>query len=286
MSKGRKGLRSDGKGIEEDGLANHNTGQEEHAEEHAALPLSAHKAFEELLVRFQLLETTITGKVDNILSRVGLVEKKVLDATEESRELRNSISATEVELATLRKEVQSKDAQITTLREAITDLQNRTRRNVLVFRNIPEGAEGKERDGCAKLIQLFAKDHLGSTKNVEIERAHRAGASRGAAMDNSKPRPIFVAFLRFTDKEFILRQASQHGTWLVNGSECKVIVDEFFSEEVQKERNKMLKVRKDLKEKHREWKMFIKFPARLMYKTPEKHYYEEYKVNTDETGKG
>ena len=79
------------------------------------------------------------------------------------------------------------------------ELRNRSRQNNLVFYNVPEKAEGQE---CADFIQDFMATHMcleTLCRHVEIERGHRT-SRRAKNSDKKKPRPIHVAFLRYTDK--------------------------------------------------------------------------------------
>ena len=53
----------------------------------------------------------------------------------------------------------------------IDDLENQSKKNNVVFRNIPEGAE----DGstCEGIIQDILVDHMNLERDIEIMRAHR-----------------------------------------------------------------------------------------------------------------
>ena len=87
------------------------------------------------------------------------------------------------------------------------DLRNRSRRNNLVFYNIPERAEGQD---CAAFIKEFINTHMGLEAlcgDVEIERAHRT-PTKVPGNNSKKPRPVHVAFLRYTDKVKILSNAA------------------------------------------------------------------------------
>ena len=76
------------------------------------------------------------------------------------------------------------------LENEVEELRNRSRRNNLVYYHVPEKAEGQE---CADFIQDFIATHMGlETLCVPTRRAKNS--------DNEKPRPIHVAFLRYTDK--------------------------------------------------------------------------------------
>ena len=86
------------------------------------------------------------------------------------------------------------------LENEVDELLNTSRRNNLVYYHVPEKAEGQE---CADFVQGFIATHMGLETlcvHVEIERAHRTPTRRAKNSDKEKPRPIHVAFLRYTDK--------------------------------------------------------------------------------------
>ena len=86
------------------------------------------------------------------------------------------------------------------LENEVEELRNRSRRNNLAYYPVPEKAEGQ---GCADFVQDFIASHIGLETlcvHVEIERAHHTPARRAKNSDKEKPRPIHVAFLRYTDK--------------------------------------------------------------------------------------
>ena len=86
------------------------------------------------------------------------------------------------------------------LENEVEELRNRSRRNNLVYYHVPEKA-GEQ--GCADFVQDFIATHIGLETlciHVEIERAHHTTARRAKKSDKEKPRPIHVAFLRYTDK--------------------------------------------------------------------------------------
>ena len=84
--------------------------------------------------------------------------------------------------------------QLEDLGREVEDLRNRSRRNNLVFYNIPEKSEG---DNCVAFIQGFIASHMGLETlcgYVEIERAHRTPTQLNK--NRKSPRPIHVAFLK------------------------------------------------------------------------------------------
>ena len=75
-----------------------------------------------------------------------------------------------------------------------------------MFYNIPENSEG---DNCVAFIQGLIASHVCLETlcgYVEIERAHRTSTQLNK--NRKSPRPIHVAFLKYTDKTKILKNAA------------------------------------------------------------------------------
>ena len=105
-------------------------------------------------------------------------------------------------------DLKADSATVEVLKDEIEELQNRSRRNNLVFYNVPEKAEGGD---CISFIQDFITQHMGLETicgYVELERAHRTPSKTPSVGEKGRPRPIHVAFLRYTDKMKVLRNAA------------------------------------------------------------------------------
>jgi len=98
--------------------------------------------------------------------------------------------------------------QVQALEREVEELRNRSRRNNLVFYNVPEKAEG---DDCIGFMQNLIASHMGLETlcgQVEIERAHRTPTRPPSDSGERRPRPRHVAFLRYTDKMKVLTNAA------------------------------------------------------------------------------
>ena len=86
----------------------------------------------------------------------------------------------------------------------IDDLVNRSKRNNMIFWNIPENDE-KAR-GCIKLLEDIILNHmkLPDCEQIVIERAHRQAVKD---LPTKTPRPIFCRILHWGDKEYVLKRA-------------------------------------------------------------------------------
>ena len=96
-------------------------------------------------------------------------------------------------------EVKADPARLEALEDELEEIRNRSRRNNLVFFNVPGKAEG---DDCVPFIQHFIATHMGLEAlcgHIDIERAHRT-PTKLSARSTKRPRPIYEAHLRYTDK--------------------------------------------------------------------------------------
>ena len=192
----------------------------------------------------------------------------------ESKELKDTVAEIEIGLNSMKKDVE--DAKMATeqkadkskveaLEKEVEELRNRSRRNNLVFYNVPEKAEG---DDCISFIQNFVSTHMGLETlcgwEVEIERAHRTPTKlRNDNGGKQRPRPIHVAFLRYADKMKVLSNAAAR--LKDNPLDGKLIgISEDFGKKTQEERKAIAPVKKYLQKKLGAGsKVFIAYPAIL-----------------------
>ena len=193
------------------------------------------------------------------------------------------------EISELKAKLCEKDAAIQKLESNLNDLQNRQMRKMLVFCGFPEGAEGADTwNNCKDLIQNFV-----SNLNIDLssdiipnERAHRG---RFRAGNKSKPRNVFVEFLRWGDADKILssaQTAQKDAPYSFNGKKVMIFVDQMTTKRTQDARSTCMRVRKYLKVKeHPDWKMFVKFPAKLMFKSSSMKSYKPIEITDELQGK-
>uniref|UniRef100_A0A3B5Q2F2 L1 transposable element RRM domain-containing protein n=1 Tax=Xiphophorus maculatus TaxID=8083 RepID=A0A3B5Q2F2_XIPMA len=132
------------------------------------------------------------------------------------------------------------------LREKITDLEGRSRRNNLRVYGIPENAEGTSMQRYMENMlktELGDSLDLGSEKNLGIERAHRALGAQPPA--GAPPRSTVVRFLKFNVKEQILRAAWKRPIYI---QEKRIFFDHDYAENIQLKRREYAPVKKALKE--------------------------------------
>ena len=92
------------------------------------------------------------------------------------KELKEGLQFLENDLTDVKQDVETKadKAHVLELENRITDLQNRSRRNNIVFWNVPEGSE-KDAFMVEFVKRSLLTDHmkLEGAENIEIMRAHR-----------------------------------------------------------------------------------------------------------------
>ena len=100
-------------------------------------------------------------------------------------------------------------ARVPILERKLDDLENRSKRNDIVIWNIPEGAE--KDSFCQAIVNNILSDHMQLKGNLEIMHAHRTNIRRQNTTEDSDsplPRPVRVYLLRYTDKQYIRRNAA------------------------------------------------------------------------------
>ena len=139
---------------------------------------------------------SLKAAVVDMAESVDFMEREV-DKVKENM----SKKAEKEELDSLKATVSKMD---TTLTQKFDELENRSRRNNLIFHGVPEVSTPSTED----LIKDLLSTLMGAV-DMEFERIHRTGRIIANGNNNSgeKPRPIHVRFLRYQDREKILKAA-------------------------------------------------------------------------------
>ena len=130
------------------------------------------------------------------------------------------------------------------------DIEARSRRRNLLFKGIREYGQV---ENCFDLVRDFIADNLNIHDNMYLERAHRLGSLK---QNQSKPRPIIVAFRDYYDTEMILQAAPDLKN--TNYSVCRD-----YPKEITEARNKLWPHYKKARE-NPSAKVSIRYPARLV----------------------
>lgn len=172
-------------------------------------------ALDKILKKLEKLDA-IELTLRDMSSRLTKAETAVEKLERETRKMNSEINTMDTGLATLNNEVSTLRGEIMAKEERINNLHMKhlylessySRRENLKFFGIPEKEanieEGGEAFDTRAVLNQFLEAVLGFQDpriNIEIQRVHRVGKS-----NNGKPRPILARFLRFKDRERILRQ--------------------------------------------------------------------------------
>ena len=192
----------------------------------AANYLLLQKHFDQKLL---LLQTEFQGQINALHGVIKNKDEVIGKLHTEIGELKQSCNFLSNETTTIGKRVVENEIALSSsikdhneLVNKAADLEDRSRRNNLVFFNIPEPAsESTDKEDCDSIIinLLKARGFFGPEYTLEIDRAHRLGRKKE---DSFRPRPIIVRFSFFKDKELIIKSGR-----LFKG--CEVTASEDFS---------------------------------------------------------
>ena len=147
---------------------------------------------------------------DAIYGKLEHLEERTNTLFEDVGEMKMGLGSVNSEVEDLKQGLEDKvdKSTMAKLLAKIDDLENRSKRNNVVFWNIPQGTE----DGstCKEIIQDILVNHMNFGREIEIMRAHRTTIKNSQNRRNGEQssRPIHVALLRYPNKQFILRNAA------------------------------------------------------------------------------
>lgn len=221
----------------------------------------------------------IMAMLEGVVGRLDIMEAKLNGLESDYNVSKGKIEKVEESLNFVTKEVS--DLKVSCIqenkvtREALEkrcdDLENRSKRKNLVIWNIPEGSEDRF-EKCAEFVLDLLKNTMKMDRvdEIEIERAHRspAGKKARAQFEKTTPRPIHVAFLRFQDRERILRSAaSALKGKKVNGK--IVYVTDDVAKSIRADRKRLIPKRNELRAQDLFAVIPYSVPACVLYKTRE-----------------
>lgn len=135
------------------------------------------------------------------------------------------------------------------LRYKQMDLEARSRRNNLVFYNIPE-SDGED---VPEKLRTFVKEKLSINQTVAIQRAHRLG--RRTPPNAGKSRPIIACFRDYPDVDMILSSANR-----LKGTRLGISRD--YPEEIRRARGRLQADRRQARQDGK--RAVIAYPAKLI----------------------
>ena len=246
-----------------------NQKHEDHSEQ-GSLTQRLEAKMDLILTRIDKVEENMESKFSSLVTRVTQLESSVQKITKDVETTKLIANDAHFESKNLKDLLAVQLKLIQSLENTVDDLQGRLRRNTLVFRGIPEGTEaGNSWNSCKELINLILVDSFGMA-DVEIERAHRSPTMRD--FSKATPRPIVLSFLSWEDANTIRSKAPRamkHNP--PKRKDCTVLdvsVDQMCSPKISEAGNEALKKRWQIKQKHPNWSVFFKYPARIFVKRP------------------
>lgn len=158
-----------------------------------------------LKVQSEAFQYNITNVITLFENRISKLETQLMQTERELTEHKKISAVQKTEIADLNKKIEhlSTSIDLGSLKERVDDLEDRSRRNNLRFDGIAEDNNENWEQTTEKVSKLV-KINLGISEKVEIERAHRVG-KKGSA----NPRTIVAKFLRFPDREKILKSSNK-----------------------------------------------------------------------------
>ena len=174
------------------------------------------KCFEELKSefehKFKLWKIEVDAKISTLHSVIEKKDESNGKLHKEIGELKTTCSYLTEELKNVCKKVDCHEnfssKKFEMIDEKAADLEDRSRRNNLVFFGIPE-SDGKSPENCEEVISdILIKQNIMTHQNATdpstrelFDRAHRLGPKKS---DQDQPRPIIVKATYFKDKQYIL----------------------------------------------------------------------------------
>ena len=143
----------------------------------------------------------------------------------------------------VKSDISNANKRIEFLNSKAQDLEDRSRRNNLVFFGVPESDDPREENCDREIVEILKKYQIIDKSDAHaglLERAHHLGRMKP---DQVRPRPIIVCCGSFKDKEYILHNANK-----LKGSTYNIAED--FSKATLDIRRELVNKGKDAKEKH------------------------------------
>ena len=139
--------------------------------------------------------------------RVSKLEKDLLDSKSEIASLQRENQEKDIAINSLTDRLSQLEAATqtnpaTSLLDRLDGLEDHSRRNNIKIEGLPEADGGENWEQTAACVSKLIKDKLEISEEVLIERAHRVGQR-----SSQKPRSVIAKFLRFKDREAILKNS-------------------------------------------------------------------------------
>lgn len=218
----------------------------------------------------------VNNKLDLIVDELDDL-KNHLKQTEEKADKALSLAEKNIErIDTNAEHIETLKDKLKTALDTIDDLQNRSLRKTLIFKNIQKVNENENWQDVKNLLASQLASIMKITVEEaykNIERAHR-GKINVNDSQNKKKVPTIIA--KFHNWEF----SEQVKSTIISANRQKnsdILVSQMYSPNVTEKRNEAMKLRRELISKDGQLKAYVRFPADLMVKYPDDKNYRKYK---------
>ena len=193
-----------------------------------------------LVVSQKEMKKTMEDKLDTMTDKFDTMEtsltKKLQRMEDELQITNDDIAALNLKIDDLMNENSLLKNELRKQAENIDYLENQSRRQNLVFHNIPKQSESETWNDCEEAVKEFIRDSLKITADIAIERAHRVGTV------------IIVKLQNYKDKELILKNAFR---LKFQREGRRVGISEDFSQKVRRKRKGLMDMMKSYKKDNR-----------------------------------
>ena len=216
------------------------------------------RAMEEKLNK---LELSSSAKIEALTKVIESKEQSLSKLNQEVGYLKAELTNLKTTTSFLTNETSDlkKDAEVSNIRcqddirflkEKATDLEDRSRRNNLVFYGIEEKTDPKDPEDCEDILlkEVIIKSGFIKAEDLHesiFDRAHRIGRRN----NDGRPRPIIARFTYYKDKEMVLKNCNK-----LRGS--NVNISEDFSKQTLQIRSELVNKSKNVKDQHEYVKSF------------------------------
>lgn len=179
----------------------------------------------------QQKQSEILNEIQLIRSEQQILEQKVTELTNKIKQVEDNVASVlplKAEVARLVNCSGKLSTACTNLQDYQDDLDNRSRRNNLIFFGIEDNQNETWAESESKILSFCSEKLQVPIASEAIERAHRLGRYTEA-----KNRPLIVKFLSFKDKQRVLTVTAR-----LKGSQFAISED--YSNKVRLQRQKLI----------------------------------------------
>lgn len=231
--------------------------QTEHTDTQAESSQMGEGQFQALMQAITGCQTTLTTKIEQIQSEMGLIRRDMDKYRDRLTEAERRVGENEDEIRDHGASIRILQVKMKTLELRAEDQENRNRRNNLRLVGLPEGREGRDPEAYTEQLLRNLLPQAPFSAHFAVERAHRMPSTRGPP--GTPPRTFIFRLLNFRDRDLILREARKVGELRTENAKIMLFPD--YSVETQRQRRTFDQVKAQMRVKGLKYSML--FPARL-----------------------